>query len=677
MVRRFDGQAPAWRRIGQSLAIAMGYFLIGSYALMEVSLNQGEIAGYWWPQGFVAALAIKLSWWVLPGAVLGEVATGLIYGHGPVWMAVGVGVSQGLQAAVVCWLAPKLMQGKDIFASLSNMWGFFIAVFVGAIVHTLIGGWLIYCLAEQPSLTLNWLFGGLGAAIMLAPLILSWFSPLRHEWRQDLRGRHFIPLLLLTILGSFFLHYQFLQGLRGLPVSFYLCIIIWAAFQLSPPSATLIIVLLAELAIWKPPSVWQFTNKNAQPLEILTQLTLISSILGGVMLTILVINRDRQRLTQMLQTLNQKLVQQVERKTTELDQAQAEIAKTALSLTEAIPMGTYTMVLPPDGDMAHFSFMSEQFLQICGLDREAALADPLNAFNCLHPDDFPVWIEINAKTFAEKIPFCEEARVVANGELRWIRAESVPRPLADGSTVWEGVLTDITDVKLYEAKLEAANQTLQASLLEKEILLKEIHHRVKNNLLVISSLLNWQGEGIQDPQLLRVFEDSQRRLNTMALIHEKLYGSPNLERIDLGEYIASLAQQLMVSSQRTGETIHLRTELMSIPVNVETATPCGLIVNELIANVLEHAFPPHRTDLCYLFLGLHLGEGDDAGLITLTIEDNGVGFPEGFDYQQTESLGWQLILLLTDQLDGELHLLQEDTTRIVLSFRELNYRNRI
>ena len=133
----------------------------------------------------------------------------------------------------------------------------------------------------------------------------------------------------------------------------------------------------------------------------------------------------------------------------------------------------------------------------------------------------------------------------------------------------------------------------------------------------------------------------------------------------------------MDSSQRTGEKIHLRTELMSIPVNVETATPCGLIVNELIANVLEHAFPPHRTDLCYLFLGLHLGEGDDAGLITLTIEDNGVGFPEGFDYQQTESLGWQLILLLTDQLDGELRLLQEDTTRIVLSFRELNYRNRI
>ncbi|MEB3226847.1 MAG: hypothetical protein VKJ27_00550, partial [Synechocystis sp.] len=83
-MRRFDGQAPAWRRIGQSLAIAMGYFLIGNYALMEVSLNQGDIAGYWWPQGFVAALAIKLSWWVLPGAVLGEVAIGLIYGHGPV-----------------------------------------------------------------------------------------------------------------------------------------------------------------------------------------------------------------------------------------------------------------------------------------------------------------------------------------------------------------------------------------------------------------------------------------------------------------------------------------------------------------------------------------------------------------------------------------------------------------
>jgi PAS domain S-box-containing protein len=128
-----------------------------------------------------------------------------------------------------------------------------------------------------------------------------------------------------------------------------------------------------------------------------------------------------------------------------LQQARDELAQTALAITEAIPVGTYTMVLRPGAELAQFSFMSERFLQICGLERGAAEANPLNAFACVHPDDHDDWLALNALTFAKKLRFKGQSRVVVNGQVRWILAESVPRDLADGSTVWEGVISDITE----------------------------------------------------------------------------------------------------------------------------------------------------------------------------------------------------------------------------------------
>ena len=142
----------------------------------------------------------------------------------------------------------------------------------------------------------------------------------------------------------------------------------------------------------------------------------------------------------------------------ELQQARSVLAENALAITEAIPVGTYTMVLPPQGGMASFSFMSERFLQICGLNREEAAADPFQAFACVHPDDYDAWVQANAEAFANKKPFYGECRVVVDGELRWISAESIPRDLPDGSTVWEGVLIDISDRQQALAQLAASEE---------------------------------------------------------------------------------------------------------------------------------------------------------------------------------------------------------------------------
>jgi len=141
----------------------------------------------------------------------------------------------------------------------------------------------------------------------------------------------------------------------------------------------------------------------------------------------------------------------------------AQLERTAYELTENIPVGTYTMVLPPGGTMAKFSFMSRRFIELTGLDRKAAASDPLQAFACVHPDDYAAWVQLNAETFARKEPFFGQTRIIVHDQVRWITAESRPRALPDGSTVWEGVLIDVTEQVLAKQAAEAARRALQAA----------------------------------------------------------------------------------------------------------------------------------------------------------------------------------------------------------------------
>lgn len=147
----------------------------------------------------------------------------------------------------------------------------------------------------------------------------------------------------------------------------------------------------------------------------------------------------------------------------ELRSADSELEKTAYAITEAIPVGTYTMVLEPGAELARFSFMSQRFLDLCGLDREVALSDPMKAFACVHPEDFDAWVQLNAEVFANKQPFFGQTRVVVKGAVRWITAESIPRDMPDGTTVWEGVLIDVTDRVLAEQSLAKSRDEAQAA----------------------------------------------------------------------------------------------------------------------------------------------------------------------------------------------------------------------
>jgi PAS domain S-box-containing protein len=195
-----------------------------------------------------------------------------------------------------------------------------------------------------------------------------------------------------------------------------------------------------------------------------------------------------------------------------------------------------------------------------------------------------------------------------------------------------------------------SEQKINQSLHEKVIMLQEIHHRMKNNLQVISSLLNLQSNYIMNEDTLEVFRESQNRVKSMALIHEKLYKSGDVQTVEFNEYITSLCNDLFLSYNVNSSRVKLITDLSNVSLEINTAILCGLIVNELISNSLKHAFPGNRSGCIYISLNSSDNE------CTLVIKDDGDGFPPGIDFRNTESLGLQIVNILTEQLGGRIEL---------------------
>jgi PAS domain S-box-containing protein len=254
-------------------------------------------------------------------------------------------------------------------------------------------------------------------------------------------------------------------------------------------------------------------------------------------------------------------------------------------------------------------------------------------------------------------------------ETRWLRKDGSIIDVFLSSTPLEppdlskGVIFTALDITERKHALE----NIRAALLEKEVLLKEIHHRVKNNLQIITTLLDLQSDSIDDKQAVRAFRESQDRIRAMAMVHEQLYQSRDLAHIDFGEYIENLAVFLFNSYMEYSERITLKVDVGQILLEIDSAIPCGLIVNELVSNALKHAFPDARQGE----ISIRLHTGDD-GMIRLTVADNGVGLTAGLDFTKTETLGLQLVNMLTKQLRGRIELSGEHGTLWAISFRTMD-----
>ena len=382
--------------------------------------------------------------------------------------------------------------------------------------------------------------------------------------------------------------------------------------------------------------------------------------------------QERDRLFQQLEQQNQTLEAQVQERTAELtkavEQLQQEIAERR-RVEEELRHSEERWQLVVKGNnegiwdlnlKTNKVFRSARYKEILGYaDHELEVDDNNDWANRIHPDDIEQVMQANLDYLGHRVPTyaIEYRQRCKDGSYKWL--------LGRAQAVWDeagspvrmvGSTTDISDRK-------QAEDRIKASLQEKETLLKEIHHRVKNNLQIISSLLRLQSKKIREPQALDLFKESQNRVQSMALIHEKLYQSSNLAQIDFQEYIETLVQELFRSYDAYKRSISFEVNVSQVSLSIALAIPCGLIINELVSNSVKYAFP----EIIGGHICISLQERYNSQFI-LTISDNGVSLPDELDFRNTNSLGLQLVCRLTKQLEGSIELDRRHGTKFKIVF---------
>jgi PAS domain S-box-containing protein len=281
----------------------------------------------------------------------------------------------------------------------------------------------------------------------------------------------------------------------------------------------------------------------------------------------------------------------------------------------------------------------------------------------IHPEDRDRVTDTIAKTFAEGSDHRITYRIVLpDGRVRWVEGRG--RLFADDDETgrpvrMSGVCMDITDRKLAEDRLKA-------SLREKEVLLREVHHRVKNNLQVVASLLSLQASFIEDPRVQAMFADCQHRIHSLALIHQSLYHLESMAQMDFGAYLRALARDLFRAYAVDGERIGLTASADNILLTIDTAVPCALLAHELVSNCLKHAFPDGKAGRIWVTF-----RREPNGKLQLQVRDNGVGLPDAVVPRTVGSFGLQLVDILREQLRATLELERHPGTTATVTFAEL------
>jgi PAS domain S-box-containing protein len=303
-------------------------------------------------------------------------------------------------------------------------------------------------------------------------------------------------------------------------------------------------------------------------------------------------------------------------------------------------------------------YVSPAYERIWGRSLDSLYQRPQSFIEAIHPED-RAQVQQGIPGHARGEWEFEYRILRPDGSVRWIHDRAFPVYDDRGNLVrMVGVARDITDRVQAEERVKAA-------LIEKETLLHELHHRVKNNLQVISTLLDLQAAATDDERVRIVFQHSQDRIQAMAAIHEHLYRATDVGHIDMATYIPGLVADLRLAYDTAAADV--QTDVAHLSLGVELAVPCGLIVNELVTNAFQHAFPSGwdghgqiRVRLGYAPAG--------AGVIELLVSDNGVGIPADVDLQQPASLGLTIVSLLTGELEGRLELDRRQGTSVSVTF---------
>ena len=298
---------------------------------------------------------------------------------------------------------------------------------------------------------------------------------------------------------------------------------------------------------------------------------------------------------------------------------------------------------------------SDEIWRILDLDPGSIEPTPEFFFDVVHPDDLAGLINMIEAAYEQ--PRASEYRIIRpNGEIRYIDSRREVHTDETGRPqTMIGTLLDVTDRKV-------AENALASSLREKETLLREVHHRVKNNLQIIASLLRFQSKKARNPDDVAVFREGQDRLKSMILVHEKLYGSADLSNIDFGDYVRTLVEQLFQSYDEQADKVLVSVDADHVMLPIEIALPCGMIISELLTNVFKYAFPEAKAGTATVSIK-HREER-----IFVAVTDTGIGMPAEIDIDDPNTFGLQLVRNLAEQIGGTLGLVAESGTAVTIGF---------
>ena len=358
----------------------------------------------------------------------------------------------------------------------------------------------------------------------------------------------------------------------------------------------------------------------------------------------------------LLVRVSRPLVTTIERRTRDLETSIAALKESENRFRTTFELaGTGIVQGSLDG---RFTRMNRRFCQIVGYTPDELL--DLGFQDLTHPDDLEdEMVMLRSIIDGEVDTYAMEKRYLRkDSTVVWVNlVVTVVRDETGAPDHFIGVIDDITERR-------RSQQFLQSSLAEKEVLLREIHHRVKNNMQVISSLLNLQSHGAEDERLVRLFEESQNRVRAMALIHEILYENSNLARIELGEYVSKLATSLIRMYGTDSGRVDLNIKASGVTLEMDDTMPCGLVINELLSNSLKYAFPDGKNGEISIE-----ASRDDTGPLVLKVSDDGIGLPEEIDYRNTETMGMRLVTgLVESQLGGLVSLDRTHGTCFTITF---------
>jgi PAS domain S-box-containing protein len=344
--------------------------------------------------------------------------------------------------------------------------------------------------------------------------------------------------------------------------------------------------------------------------------------------------------------INENLEKMVREKSAAL----VESEKQFRTLTSMSPSGIY--LSDANGDCL---YVNERWCKMAGLTADEA--GGTGWIRGIYPEDREKIKQSWYNMVSSKGNWEKEYRFQdKKGKITWVYGVAVPSYDADG--VVNGYIG--TNVDISERK--RAEEKIRASLNEKELLLKEIHHRIKNNMTVISGLLKLQSQSFEDPHVIRAFSESKQRIRSMALVHEKLYNARDLSQIDFSNYIPDLVNQISQTNGLQREKISLNIQANNISMGIDSAVPCGLIINELVTNAFKYAFPGKRQGE----ISITLSHSNND--YSLEVSDNGAGLPLNIDFQNISSFGLYLVNLLTQQLKGTVEIDRSKGTSIKITF---------